>query len=259
MKAFLFFYLVLLSTLAPQHADAQGSPIRIAAASDMKFALDSIVNIFQRIANAKVQVTYGSSGKLSEQISNGAPFDIFFSADIAYAESLATNGFAIGEPELYATGRIVLWSKIVDPSAPELRGLLSPWVKHIAIANPQHAPYGQRAVEAMRYYQVYDKVKGKLVYGENISQASQYLYSGAAEIGIIALSLAKSPPMLKQGGRYYLIPAEAHHSLKQAFVMLKPSAANGDATIFKDFLRTSNSKAILAHYGFMVEEEKPNR
>jgi molybdate transport system substrate-binding protein len=254
MKTF-FPLVVFLAMLAQRGEVAAQSTIRIAAASDVKFALDSIIVAFQAVSTANVMATYGSSGKLFEQISTGAPFDIFFSADINYAQKLSERGFTVGSAELYATGRIVIWSKIIEPGQISAQSLSHPAVHHIAIANPQHAPYGQRAVEAMKYYKVYDKLKPKLVFGENVSQASQYLYSGAADIGIIALSMALSPPMKKEGGNYFVIPQEAHQPLHQAFVVLKSSANNKGVTDFNNFLKSDRSKSILRHFGFLVTNE----
>ena len=173
----------------------QSNKILIAAASDMKFALDSIVTVFKKTHAGNVDITYGSSGKLFEQISNGAPFDIFFSADINYPKQLHKKDLTTSEVYAYGVGRIVLWSKKVDPNTEGMKSLLSPTIKKVAIANPAHAPYGKRAAEALNDYNVSESVKGKLVFGENISQTAQFITTGAADIGIVALSLAVSPTM----------------------------------------------------------------
>src|SRR6478609_11073099 len=195
--------------------------ILMAAASDLKFALDSIVMVFKKSNSGTVEVTYGSSGKLFEQISNGAPFDIFFSADINYPKQLKEKGLTASEVYPYGVGRIVIWSKKIDPDKEGMKSLSSPLIRKIAIANPAHAPYGKRAEEALMYYKMLDAVKSKLVYGENISQTAQFITTGAADIGIVALSLAVSPNMKKEGGKYYLIPETSHNRLEQGAVITR--------------------------------------
>jgi len=246
-----FLSLVLASSAA---SFAQSKKVRIAAASDVKFALDSIIAVFAAQSSDNVVVTYGSSGKLFEQISNGAPFDIFFSADISYPQKLSANGLTAMPPEQYGTGRLVIWSQIADPVREKMESLLNERVRHVSIANPQHAPYGQRAVECMLYFDIYDKVKTKLVYGENVSQAAQYLYSGAAQAGIIALSLALSPPMQKLKGSYYIIPEESHKPLHQGFVIVRGSDKNVAVREFHLFLKSEKVKEIFKFYGFVVPE-----
>jgi molybdate transport system substrate-binding protein len=231
---------------------SQSRKISIAAASDVKFALDSAINVYA--GKEQIIVTYGSSGKLYEQIVSGAPFDIFFSADMSYPEKLFERNIAKSGPELYGTGRIVIWSKVVDPTVLKAKSLLDKKIKRIAIANPQHAPYGKRAEETLKFYGIYDQVKAKLVFGENISQASQYVYSGAAEAGIIALSLALSPPMRRQNGKYFVIPEESHEPLKQAFVLLTSGASSEGMAEFYKFLKTERVRGIFKHYGFNVPE-----
>lgn len=236
---------------------AKGQPsgsLLIAAASDLKFALDSIVSVFkENHSSSQIDVTYGSSGKLYEQISNAAPFDLFFSADIAYPLSLQKNELTISEVETYGVGRIVLWCKKVDPNTAGMETLLHRAITKIAIANPRHAPYGRRAAEAMTYFKVYEQVKSKLVFGENISQAAQFVTTGAADAGIIALSLALSPTMKNMHGRYYIIPAKSHTPLQQGFVLLKHSEGNALALAFKNFLQHTKAKRILAYFGFEVK------
>ncbi len=191
--------------LSPGFSMAQDR-ILIAAASDLKFTLDSVIHAFSKINNGKVEVTYGSSGKLTEQIINGAPFDLFFSADISYPERLQQEKKTSSGIYRYATGRLVIWSKKIDPRQSGMKSLLDPGVKKIAIANPLHAPYGKRAVESLAYYQLAEALRSRLVYGENISQAAQFASTGAADVGIIALSLALSPNMKKERGEFFVIP-----------------------------------------------------
>lgn len=225
--------------------------ITIVAASDLRYALDSLVNSFKKDnPGSEVKVIYGSSGKLFEQISNEAPFDLFFSADISFPQKLKEKGLAISEVTPYGIGRIVLWSKKTDPNKNQMNSLLDPSINKIAIADPTHAPYGARAEESLKYYQLYDKVKSKLVFGENISQAAQFVSTGAADIGIIALSIALSPNVQKEGGKYYLIPEESHTKLEQAFVVLKHAEGNQLAASFAKYVSTKPAKDILRFYGF---------
>ena len=242
----LFF--VVVSTFSSGQGNDQ---ILIAAASDLKFALDSVVTVFKKAnPEARVEVTYGSSGKLFEQISHMAPFDLFFSADIEYPSNLKKNGIVLSEVHAYGVGRIVIWSQIIDPAHGQINSLLDKKIRKITIANPRHAPYGKRAEEALRHYKVYENVKDKLVYGENISQTAQFVTAGAAEAGIIALSLALSPGMKKLNGHYYIIPENAHTPLEQGFVILKKAEQNPLAVAFKDFMLGTDATKILGYFGF---------
>jgi molybdate transport system substrate-binding protein len=225
--------------------------ILIAAASDLKFALDSVVTVFKKAhPGASLEVTYGSSGKLFEQISHTAPFDLFFSADIEYPLNLKKKGIAVSEVHTYGVGRVVIWSQVIDPNREQINSLLDKTINKIAIANPQHAPYGRRAEEALKHYKVYEKIKNRLVYGENISQTAQFVTAGAADAGIIALSLALSPTMKKLNGHYYIIPESAHKPLEQGFVILKKAEQNSLAVAFKDFMLGTEATKILGYFGF---------
>jgi molybdate transport system substrate-binding protein len=246
-KIALFLLLGIFSSAAFAQ---KGEKILIAAASDLKFALDSVVSAFKKLDGRQVTVTYGSSGKLYEQISHGAPFDLYFSADISYPNLLKEKGLVASDVYPYGIGRIVLWSKKLDPTKAGMKTLLAPFIRKVAIANPNHAPYGQRAQEAMGYYQVYDAVKDKLVLGENISQTAQFVTTGAADIGIVALSLAMSPTVKQLGGTYYLIPDTSHASLLQGAVITQRAARNDLAKRFFDFVKSKEANAILAYFGF---------
>jgi molybdate transport system substrate-binding protein len=249
MKKIVFVFILVLT--APYSEGQAVNSILIAAASDLKFALDSVVAVFKKVNHGvRVDVTYGSSGKLFEQISNTAPFDLFFSADIEYPLKLKEKGIAISDVQTYGVGRIVVWSKKIDPTSLGIEALLDKSILKIAIANPTHAPYGRRAEEALKYYKIYDRVQGKLVYGENISQTAQFVTTGAADAGIIALSLAVSPTMKKENGHYYLIPETAHRTLEQGFVTLKHAEKNSLATAFNDFMLTKKAIDILTYFGF---------
>jgi molybdate transport system substrate-binding protein len=227
--------------------------ISIAAAADLNFALRDIATDYQQKTGNVVKISYGSSGNFFNQLKNGAPFDLFFSADIDYPRQLESA--SLTEPGTlcaYATGKIVLW--VPNGSKLDLsRGmqvLLDPAVKKIAIANPKHAPYGRAAEAALRKSGIYDKVSSKLVLGENISQTSQVVETGNADIGILALSLVSSPT-LKSRGRYVEIPSNLYLPLQQAAVIMKRSSHARSAAEFLRFVKSPGGQEILQRYGFM--------
>jgi molybdate transport system substrate-binding protein len=231
---------------------AYAEKINIAAAADLKFAMDEIVAKF-REANAKddVDVIYGSSGKFYTQIQQGAPYDLYFSADIAFPRELARSGFSFSEVIPYAFGRIVLWSATMEANKMSLDSLTSSKISHIAIANPKHAPYGKRAEEALRASRLWEKVEPKLVYGENIAHTAQFVQTGNAQVGIIALSLALNPALANKGG-YWLIPDTLHAPLEQAFIITKRAQGNDLAKKFADYMRSSATRTIMTKYGFVL-------
>ena len=246
-------FLLLLLTASPLRADE----IRIAAAADLRFAMDEIINAFKsQHPNDRIEVSYGSSGKFHSQIQNGAPFDLFFSADIALPRSLAQIGQASGEVHPYAIGRIVLWRPRRDGKALSLADLTRPEIGRIAIANPKHAPYGMRAVEALKAANVWSSVENRLVYGENIAQTAQFVQTGNADVGIIALSLAITPEFAATG-RYTLIPAEMHTPLEQGFIVLKRAQSNPLAQKFANFFNQTSVRSIMNSYGFTLPGTTP--
>lgn len=228
--------------------------ITIAAASDLKSALDEIVVLFKNThPAAKIETIYGSSGKFSTQIQQGAPYDIYFSADITYPRALKAEGLTASEVQPYALGHIVLWSPSHDATKMALADLADPSIQKIAIANPKHAPYGKRAEEALKAAGVWKKIESKLIYGENVAQAAQFVQTGNAQIGIIALSLALSPELAKQGS-YALIPDELHQPLEQAFVTTRRAAANPLAQAFARFMVSKQARTIMTRYGFVLPD-----
>jgi molybdate transport system substrate-binding protein len=246
------FLTVLSSLLAFQAAQAQ--EIRVAAAADLKFALDELDAQYEKQAGKKIGVSYGSSGNFFAQIQNGAPFDLLLSADIEYPRKLAAAGLA--EPGTlyeYAVGRIVIWMPAdarADLAKLGWKALLEPGVERIAIANPEHAPYGRAAVAALRNAGVYEQVRRRLVYGENIAQAAQFVASGSAQAGILALSLAVSPPM--RDGKRWEIPADMHPPIEQGAIILKSSKDKEGARAFLAFLKSDAGRKILESYGFVL-------
>jgi len=233
---------------------SRAQEITVAAAADLQFAMQDVAARFQKETGKTVEVTYGSSGNFFQQIQNGAPFDMFFSANLDYPKKLEAAGFTEpGSFYLYSNGNIVIWvkndSKLDLKSGMQL--LLDPSVKKIAVANPQHAPYGQAAVAAMQKANIYEKVKDKFVLGENISQTASFVVSGAADVGIVALSLALSPNM-KDQGRYVEVPSGDYPPIAQACVILKSSKNKEVAGQFLSYFKSDAVAAILKSYGFDV-------
>jgi molybdate transport system substrate-binding protein len=250
----------LFFSFALREIHAQKHEVSIAAAADLQFAMKDLANQFEKATRIVLNVTYGSSGNFFSQLQNGAPFDLFFSADIDYPKKLQNAGLAEpGSMFPYAVGRIVIWTPAnskLDPATQTWSVLLDASVNKIAIANPEHAPYGRAAVAAMQAAGIYEKVKAQLVFGENISQAAQFVQSGNAQAGIIALSLAISPAM--KNGKLWEIPADSYPAIEQAAVMLK-NARDKDATrAFLEFVKSEPGRATLAGYGFAIPLAGPS-
>jgi molybdate transport system substrate-binding protein len=238
----------------------ESAPTRlsIAAAADLKFALDDLIKEFEgKYPATKVNVTYGSSGNFFAQFQSGAPFDLFFSADIDYPRKLAEKGLGTDNVFLYAIGRIVVWVLKDSPVAVDklgIKSLLEPSVRKIAVANPEHAPYGRAAVAAMKALNVYDQVASRLVCGENIAQTAQFVQSGAADVGILALSLAVAPQM-RDAGRFWQVPLDAYPQMEQGGIILKSSRNLEMARAFRDFILGDHGREVLKHYGFYLPEK----
>lgn len=248
-------FIVSLGHLALSQA-AVAEEIAIAAASDLNFAIKDVIAEYEKATENRVKLSLGSSGNFYAQLTNGAPFDLYFSADIGYPKKLEEAGLIVpGSLYRYAIGRIVLWtnhSSRRDVSK-GLEALRDPAIKKIAIANPKHAPYGRAAVAAMQHFKVYDDAKDRLVMGENISQAAQFVESGACEIGVIALSLALAPTM-KTAGTYWEIPSDAHPPLEQGAAILKSSKQQKTAQQFLEFMQGAKGQDIMRRYGFTLPQ-----
>ena len=248
--------LLPLVMVLPVARATRAQELRVAAAADLKFAMQDVAAQFEKQTGTKVDVTYGASGNFFSQLQNGAPFDLFFSADIDYPRKLEAAGLA--EPGTiyeYAVGRIAIWTPAdakVDVVRHGWQTLLDASVQKIAIANPQHAPYGRAAVAALEKAGIYDQVKAKLVYGENISQAAQFVQSGNAQAGIVAMSLAVSPGMKE--GQWWEIPVDMHPAIEQAAILLKTSKNKTGARAFLEFLKSQGGRATLGKYGFTTPE-----
>jgi len=237
-------------------AQAAAAELKVAAAADLTFVFKDVAAQFEKQTGNQLKLTYGSSGNFFSQIQNGAPFDLFFSADISFPKKLEAAGLI--EPGTiydYARGEIVIWvpndSKL-DLSK-GLAVLLDPSIRKIAVANPVHAPYGAAAVAALHHDKIYDQVKSKFVMGENIAQTAQFVQSGNADVGIVALSLALAPAM-KTKGRYVVVPPDDYPPLIQAAVIIKSSTNKELARQFLKFIKQPDTVALMAQYGFTLPE-----
>ncbi|HEX7708333.1 MAG TPA: molybdate ABC transporter substrate-binding protein [Thermoanaerobaculia bacterium] len=238
---------------------AAAAELAIAAASDLKFALDELSSEFQTMhPDIRVRISYGSSGNFYAQLQNRAPFDLYFSADIEYPRKLTAAGLALdNDVFLYATGRIVIWtpaSSPIDVRKLGIRSLVAPTVKKIAIANPRHAPYGVAAVAAMKSLKIYEQVAPRLVYGENIAQTAQFVQSGAADVGVLALSLAVAPQM-RNAGRYWEVPLNAYPRMDQGGMILNWTKEPAAARTFRSFVLGQQGREVLKRYGFFLPEK----
>jgi molybdate transport system substrate-binding protein len=237
--------------LARAQAKPAQLPVRVAAASDLQFALPELASLYQRETGQAVELNFGSSGKFAQQIGQGLPADIYMAADEGYVLRLAAAGLTRDRGDLYAMGRIAALVPIASTAEldPALRGLQAHWpaIQHFAIANPEHAPYGRAARQALEHVGLWELARPKLVLGENISQATQFVTSGAAQAGISALSLVLAPEVARLA-RHVVLPADLHEPLRQRMVLLR--AARPQAIGFYRYLQTAAARAVLQRYGF---------
>lgn len=250
MKHILAAFLALCLIIST--SSAQTAPT-VAAASDLKFALEEIATNYKADRGQDVKLVFGSSGVLWQQAKNGAPFGLLMSADEAYVDDLYKNGLTIDKGNLYAIGRIVLLEKKSSPIklSVDKEGLIRAIqaARKIAIANPEHAPYGRAAKEYLMSMGVWDQVQAKLVFGENISQATMFTLTGSADFAISALSLAISPQVQSQS-THVLIPDQLHKPLRQKMVLLKNNSAS--AKDFYQYLQEARSRQVMVRYGFIA-------
>jgi molybdate transport system substrate-binding protein len=250
--------LLLAASLAFGQAPA-AKQVTVAAAADLRYAMEQLIAQFRlEHPDIAVNASYGSSGNFYSQLSNRAPFDIFFSADVEYPRKLAAQGLILPGSEFsYAVGRIVVWVPSASPIDVRHLGIAAlrhASVAHIAIANPQHAPYGKAAEAAMRSLGVYAACQPKLVFGENNSQTLQFVQSGAAEIGIVALSLAVSPAVASQG-KYWEVPLNAYPKMEQGGAIMKWTKDAASAQALRSFILGKQGRALLKRYGFFPPGE----
>lgn len=266
LSTFLFSFSMLIVTLCLFGCGEKSSEIssvirlRVAAAADLKFAMDALITRFNEAhSDIAVDPTYGSSGNFYAQIQNGAPFDLYFSADVKYPNELLARGSALNDEVFpYAIGRIVVWvskSSPIDPKVTGIDSLFNPSVKKIAIANPEHAPYGVAAVAAMKSLGVYERAKPRFVLGENIAQTAQFIDTGAVDIGIVALALAIAPAMSDKG-KYWEIPTTAFPEMLQGGMIVKGTPHPEAAKAFRDFVLGEEGRRILKKFGFYLLHEQ---
>ena len=252
---FPLLFLLLATPLSPLRA--QPLPT-VAAASDLKFALEELAASFELETGQKLRLVFGSSGNFYAQILQGAPFHLYMSADEDFIFKLADAGKTVDRGRLYARGRIGLLVPTGSPLQPDgelkdLRAALKDGrLRKFAIANPEHAPYGQRAEEALRHAGLWEAIRPRLVLGENISQAAQFATSGSAQGGLVAQSLALAPSLARLG-RFALVPEHWHRPLLQRMVLLK--GAPPAVRAFYDYMVTPAAQAVMVRYGFTVPRD----
>lgn len=262
MKRLIWFGMaILMLALSPLSVPARAaSELTIAAAADLQFAMHALIQGFERKNGTQAKLVLGSSGNLTTEIEHGAPFDLFFSADVAHPEQLVKNGMAApGSFVRYAVGRLVVYlppDSPLDLKRQGLAALKNPAVRKIAIANPRFAPYGQAAVAALRHAGLYETLDPRIVMGEDVSQTTQFVVSGNAQAALTALSLMLAPGQ-KPPGRYWLVPLEDYPPLDQAAVIVNRSSQKPLARAFLAFVKTPEGQAILSRYGFAPEGKTP--
>lgn len=247
--------ILLAGLLSSSAAVAQPNPseLTVAAAADLGSALKDISDLYEHKTGVRLKLSFGSSGMLTQEIQNGAPFDVFLSADMDYPRQLVSSGDANARSlTQYARGKLVVWvppDSRLDMEGKGMSVLLDPTVKKIAIANPQHAPYGRAAVAALKHAELYDHLKDRLVLGENVSQAAQFVESGNAQAGFVALAHARAPGMAGKG-KYWEVPAEDYPPIEQGVVILSHSPHQREAEDFIRYLESPEAAAVLQKYGF---------
>jgi len=242
-KANIFLLFVLFC------ASLQAQTVKVAAAANLRFVFDEIKTSYAKAnPNTSVTAIFGSSGALLQQIMNGADFNIFMAADNEFPTKLKAQGLASGDVKVYALGKLVLWSNVLDVSK-GLNVLTDPAVKRIAITKPDLAPYGDRAVECLKAAGLFDKVKDKIVYADNISQTAQFAQTGNAEVAFLAMSLTLTPDMK---GSVYEIDPKSYKPVAQAMVLVKGWKANPQAAKFMKYVLSAECRPIFEKYGYIV-------
>jgi molybdate transport system substrate-binding protein len=249
--------LILLFSSVQISAQGAAHPTElvVAAAADLSSALKEVGDNYEKKTGVTIKLSFAASGALTQQIQNGAPFDVFFSADMDYPRQLISAGDADSASLYqYAIGKLVLWVPAGSPLDVEHQGmkiLLDPSVKKISIGNPQHAPYGRAAIAALKHAGLYDQIADRLVLGENISQAAQFVESGNAQVGFVALAHVIAPEM-KGKGKYWVVPADFYPPLAQGVVVLTHSQHKKEAEEFVDYIKSKAAVEVLRSYGFSL-------
>jgi molybdate transport system substrate-binding protein len=234
--------------------DKVSEPIRVGAASDLAVAFKDVGAAFEKATGKKVEFSFASTGLLAKQIAEGAPYDVFAAANVSYVDDVVRSNHCLGDTKrLYARGHVVIWSKDKANLPASIEGLKDPKYAKVALANPEHAPYGKAAQEALTKSGVWSTVQPRTVFGENVQQAQMYAQSGNAEVALIGLALA-----ITSGGSYVIVPEELHAPLDQAMVVCNAGAAGGkpnEARAFTDFVASEPGHAIMRKYGFVLPGE----
>ncbi len=244
-------FLLILAFVSCNESANSKSRVTVAVAANMQFAMKSIVDSFSAKTNIDCEIILGSSGKLTAQIVEGAPYDIFVSADTKYPNELYRSKQTEGSPKIYAEGKLVLWTLLedLDPSIPLLQ---TDTIRHIALANPKTAPYGLAALEVLESQPFYERIANKLVFGESINQTNQFIISKSAEIGFTSKAVVLSPEMQNKG-RWIAIPDETYPKLLQSAVLIKKEKnASKQAKAFYTFLFSEDAQKILKQYGYSI-------
>jgi molybdate transport system substrate-binding protein len=253
--------LVLSATSSWSQGKRSTAELTVAAAADLSSVLKQIGEDYEKKTGVRVKLSFGASGALTQQIQNGAPFDVFFSADSNYPLQLVAAGDADGPLYQYALGKLVLWvpaDSALDIEHQGMKALLDPTVKKIAIANPQHAPYGRAAVAALKHAGLYDRIAERLVLGENVSQAAQFVESGNAQAGFVALAHAVASEMSGKG-KYWEVPADYYPPLVQGVIVLSHSQHKQEAAEFLNYIKSKGTAAVFRKYGFTLPPSEPDR
>jgi molybdate transport system substrate-binding protein len=242
-----FIILAAAALLMSAALPTAGEEITVAAAADLNHPFNELGKLFTQKTGQRVRLSFGSSGLLAKQIEQGAPFDVFAAADLGFVEQVEKKGLIIpGTKQLYAQGHLVLWQrKDVGTQVNSLADLLKPEVKRIAIANPEHAPYGRAAQQALESQRLWDQLKSKIVYGENISQTLQFASSGNVDAAIVALSISRNTQ-----GRYVLIDEKLHKPIQQWLAILRRTKHEHAARQFVAFITGPDGRRVLERYGF---------
>ncbi|MDR2520593.1 MAG: molybdate ABC transporter substrate-binding protein [Bacteroidales bacterium OttesenSCG-928-I14] len=229
--------------------------VKVAAAANLSYVLKEIKKQYElEYPHSKINITFGPSGLFTNQILNGADFDFFMAADMVYPEKIVSSGYANGKVDIYAYGKLALWSLNLDVSN-GLRSLFLPQVKKIAIANPKTAPYGRSAVRLLKNNGVYDKINNKIVWGDDISQTAQFAFSGNAELAFIALSFAFSPEM-QNNGHFYVFPEDVCPQQKQGCVLIKKSKSKKEAERFKNYVMGHKCDGLWIKFGYGLAKKQ---
>ena len=254
LNQFLLLFVILLlfsCNNATQKQEASNPSIMIAVAANMQFAMDELIRAFTEETGVKCEMTISSSGKLTAQIKQGAPFDVFISANMIYPNEIFKSGLAANPPKVYARGKLVLWT-MKGELVPSISALSSESIRHIALANPKTAPYGVAAIELLKKNQLLEKLEHKLVYGESISQTNQFIIARSAEVGFTAMSVVVASE-LEGKGKWVEIESDLYSPIEQGVIVIERKGSSTErGKRFYDYLSSEKAKEILSKFGYEV-------